>query len=55
MTSKAFGGKCSIVESKGIRLSPEKLGVLAKRLAAAKNPEHAARFCEPLARGFNGR
>ncbi len=42
------------LEGKGNRLSPEELGVLAKRLAAAKSPEDAAHLRERLTRGFYG-
>ena len=42
------------LEGKGNRLSPEELGVLAKRLAAATNPVEAARIKERLTRGFYG-
>jgi hypothetical protein len=36
------------------RLSPEELGLLAKRLAAASDPVEAARLKERLTRGFYG-
>ena len=42
------------LESKGHRLSPEELGLLAKKLAAAKDPKEAARLRERLTRGFYG-
>jgi len=42
------------LESKGHRLSPEELGLLAKKLAAAKDPKEAARLRELLTRGFYG-
>jgi hypothetical protein len=42
------------LESKGRRLTPEELGLLAKRLAAAKDPTEAARLRERLTRGFYG-
>ncbi len=42
------------LESKGHRLSPEELGLLAKELAAAKDPKEAARLRERLTRGFYG-
>ena len=42
------------MESQGHRLSPEELGRLAKRLAAAKDPKEAARLRENLTRGFYG-
>jgi len=42
------------LEARGHRLSPEELGLLAKRLAAAKKPEEAARWRERITRGFYG-
>ncbi len=44
----------AVMEGKGNRLSPEELGLLAKRLAAASNPIEAARIKERLTRGFYG-
>lgn len=44
----------SALEAKGHRLSPQELRVLAKRLAAAKDPAEAARLRERLTRGFYG-
>jgi hypothetical protein len=44
----------SALEAKGHRLSPEELSLLAKRLAAAKDPQEAARLRERLTRGFYG-
>ena len=44
----------AVLEGKGNRLSPEELGLLGKRLAAASNPVEAARIKERLARGFYG-
>jgi len=44
----------AVLEGKGNRLSPEELGLLAKRLAAASNPVEAARIKEQLTRGFYG-
>jgi hypothetical protein len=44
----------AVLEGKGNRLSPEELGLLAKRLAAASNPQEAARVKERLTRGFYG-
>jgi hypothetical protein len=44
----------AVLEGKGNRLSPEELGLLAKRLAAAANPVDAARIRERLTRGFYG-
>ena len=38
----------------GHRLSPEELGLLAKRLAKADNPTEAAHLRERLTRGFYG-
>jgi hypothetical protein len=42
------------LEGKGNRLSPEELGLLAKKLAAAKDSAEAARLRERLTRGFYG-
>jgi hypothetical protein len=42
------------LEGKANRLSPEELGLLAKKLAAAKDPAEAARLRERLTRGFYG-
>lgn len=42
------------LEGQGNRLSPEELGVLAKRLAKASDPREAARLRERLTRGFYG-
>jgi hypothetical protein len=44
----------ALLEGKGNRLSPEELGLLAKRLATASNPVEAARIKECLTRGFYG-
>jgi hypothetical protein len=44
----------AVLEGKGNRLSPEELGLLAKRLASALNPVEAARIKERLTRGFYG-
>jgi hypothetical protein len=44
----------AVLEGKGNRLSPEELGLLAKRLAAASNPVEAARIKVRLTRGFYG-
>ena len=44
----------AVLEGKGNRLSPEELGLLAKRLAAASNPIEAARIKVRLTRGFYG-
>jgi hypothetical protein len=54
MTPTASDSNSSILEGKGGRLSPEELGALAERLAAAKGPEEAARLRERLTRGFYG-
>lgn len=42
------------LEGQGNRLSPEELGLLAKKLAAASDPVEAARLKERLTRGFYG-
>ena len=42
------------LESTGHRLSPEELGLLAKRLAAANDPKEAARLRQRITRGFYG-
>jgi len=44
----------AILEGKGSRLSPEELGLLAKRLAAVSSPVEAAQIEERLTRGFYG-
>src|ERR1700688_3249272 len=44
----------AVLEGKGNRLSPDELGVLAKRLTTASNPVEAARIKERLTRGFYG-
>lgn len=44
----------AVLEGKGNRLSPEELGLLAKRLADASDPVEAARLKERLTRGFYG-
>ena len=44
----------SSLEGKGHKLTPEELGLLAKRLAGAKHPTEAARLRERLTRGFYG-
>ncbi len=41
-------------KGRGNRLSPEELGLLAKRLAAAPNLAEAALIKERLTRGFYG-
>ena len=43
-----------LVDQVALRLSPEELGLLAKRLAKAKNPNEAARIRESITRGFYG-
>jgi hypothetical protein len=35
-------------------ISPEELGLLAKRLAASKDPKEAARLRQRITRGFYG-
>ncbi len=42
------------LEGKGNRLSPEELGLLARKLAAAKDSAEAARLRERMTRGFYG-
>ena len=42
------------LESMGHGLSPEELGLLAKRLAAAKDAKEAARLRQRITRGFYG-
>jgi hypothetical protein len=44
----------SVLEAEAHLLSPQELGVLAKKLAATKNAAEAARLRETLARGFYG-
>lgn len=44
----------SVLEGKGQQLSPEELGALAKRLAAATDTKEAARLRERITRGFYG-
>jgi len=44
----------AVLAGKGNRLSPEELGLQAKRLAAASDPVAAARIRERLTRGFYG-
>ena len=44
----------AVLDGQGNRLSPEELGLLAKRLAAAANPVEAAQIKERLTRGFYG-
>ena len=44
----------SSLEGRGNKLTPEELGLLAKRLAGAKHPTEAARLRERLTRGFYG-
>jgi hypothetical protein len=44
----------AVLEGKGNRLSPQELGLLAKRLATASNPVAAAEIKERLTRGFYG-
>ena len=42
------------LEGQGHRLSPEEIGLLAKRLAKATDPAEAAHLRERLTRGFYG-
>jgi hypothetical protein len=42
------------LEAKGHRLSPEELGLLARKLANAKDSGEAARTRESITRGFYG-
>ena len=42
------------LEAKGHRLSPKELGLLAERLANAKDSADAARLRESITRGFYG-
>lgn len=44
----------AVLEGKGNRLTPEELGLLAKKLAGASDPVEAARLRERLTRGFYG-
>jgi hypothetical protein len=44
----------AVLKGKGIRLGPDELGFLAKRLAAASNRVEAARIKERLTGGFYG-
>ena len=53
-TIQAVLAKTVTESPKGHRLSPEELGLLAKRLANAKNPDEAARLREAITRGFYG-
>jgi len=47
-------GSPAAAPGQGNRLSPDELGVLAKRLASASDPVQAARIKERLTRGFYG-
>jgi hypothetical protein len=42
------------LEGKGNRLTPNELGLLARKLAATSDPSEAARLKERLTRGFYG-
>ena len=42
------------LEARGQLLTPRELGLLAKRLSQARNPDEAARLKEQLTRGFYG-
>ena len=44
----------AVLAGKGVRLSPEELGLLANRLASASDPVEASRIRERLTRGFYG-
>jgi hypothetical protein len=44
----------SALEAEAQKLSPEELGVLARQLAAATDPDTAARLRERISRGFYG-
>jgi hypothetical protein len=44
----------AILEGKAQTLSPRELGLLAKKLAAARDPVQAAQLKERIARGFYG-
>lgn len=44
----------SALEGQAHKLSPEELGLLARKLASAKDPAEAARLREWLTRGFYG-
>jgi hypothetical protein len=44
----------AILEGRAQALTPRELGLLAKRLAAARDPVEAARLKERIARGFYG-
>jgi hypothetical protein len=44
----------SALEGRGNRLGAEELGLLAKKLAAARDPKQAAQLRERLTRGFYG-
>jgi hypothetical protein len=43
-----------LVDQFPLRLSPEELGPLAKKLMNAENPKAAARLRESITRGFYG-
>ncbi len=44
----------SALEGRGNRMTPNELGLLAKKLAAARDPVEAARLRERITRGFYG-
>jgi len=52
MILRARNRQLAILEPKPHRLSPEKLGLLAKRLAAAKDPKKTARLRQRITQGF---
>lgn len=43
-----------LLQGKGSQLSPRELGLLAKKLAAARDPAEAAELKERITRGFYG-
>jgi hypothetical protein len=43
-----------VLDGQSQRLSPEELGLLARKLASAKDEQEAARLKERLTRGFYG-
>ena len=53
-TGRVAARKLTPEKGRGNRLSPEELGVLAKRLAAAWNLAKATEIEERLTRGFYG-
>jgi len=51
---QALTGSRAAAPGQGNRLSPDELGVLAKRLASASDPADVAETKERLTRGFYG-